>query len=116
MSDIGTPFVISVLLLQEGEWWSAQCLEYDIATQARTLPELRNELERVLLLHVLMALEQGREPFTGIARAPKKYWEMFATAKLRLEGDELPFRLPNSVSFPPILPQFKIAEAAPLYA
>ncbi len=116
MNEIGSPFNISVLLLQEGEWWSAQCLEYDIAAQAKTLPEMRNELERVLLLHVVLALEEGREPFSEIRPAPKKYWDMFAAAKLRVEGDELPFRLPDSVGFPPILPRLKIAEVTPLYA
>ncbi len=111
-----SPLTLSVLLLQEGEWWSAQCLEYDIAAKAKTLPELRDELQRVLLLHVVLALEDGREPFGGIRPAPKKYWDMFAAAKLRVEGDELPLRLPDSMTFPPILPRLKIAEATPLYA
>jgi hypothetical protein len=116
MDELASPFKIDVLLLQEGEWWSAQCLEYDIAAQAKTLPELRNEPERVLLLHVILAQEEGKRPFDEMRPAPKKYWDMFAAAKLRVEGDELPFRLPHSVHFPPILPQLKIAEVQPAYA
>jgi hypothetical protein len=116
MNEIGTPFIISVLLLQEGEWWSAQCLEYDIATQARTLPELRNELERMLLHHVVLTLEEGKAPFKELRPAPQRYWDLFAAAKLRVEGDELPFRLPESVDFPPILPRLRIAEERPVYA
>ena len=116
MREGGSLFHICVLLLQEGEWWSAQCLEHDVAVQARSLPELRTELERVLLLHVLAALEEGRKPFSEIGPAPGKYWDMFAAAKLRVEGDELPFRLPDAVDFPPILPRLKIAEVKPAYA
>lgn len=116
MNETGSSFDICVLLLQEGEWWSAQCLEYDIAAQAKSLPELRNELERVLLLHVIQAQEEGKQPFRDMRPAPKKYWDMFAAAKLRVEGDELPFRLPECVAFPPILPRLKIAEVQPAYA
>jgi predicted RNase H-like HicB family nuclease len=116
MSQFEAPYDISVILLQEGEWWSAQCLEHDIAVQAKTLPELRNELERVLLLHVMLAKEEGAEPFSNLSRAPQKYWDMFAAAKLRVEGDELPFRLPEAVNFPPILPRLMIAEMQPAHA
>ena len=110
------PFNISVLLLPEGEWWSAQCLEHDVAAQARTLPELRDELERVLLLHVVPASEAGKEPFADLGPAPSKYSDIFSAARLRLEGDEMPFRLPTFINFPPIQPLLKIAEVAPLYA
>lgn len=116
MTESALPFDISVLLLQEGEWWSAQCLEHDVAVQARTLPELRDELERVLSLHVALAEEAGKEPFAEIGPAPRKYWNLFTAARLRLEGDEMPFRLPASVNFPPILPRLKIAEVLPLDA
>jgi predicted RNase H-like HicB family nuclease len=116
MSENRSPFNISVLLLQEGQWWSAQCLEYDIAAQAKTLPELRNELERVLLLHIVLALEEEKKPFSELRPAPKKYWDMFGAAKLRVEADELPFRLPDSLGFPPILPRLRIAEEQSAYA
>jgi len=110
MTEIPSSFSISAILFQEGEWWSAQCLEYDIAAQARTLSDLRYELERVLCSHVLASLEHEQRPFDGLKAAPQKYWEMFAAAKLRLESDELPFRLPQAAAFPPIVPRLRIAE------
>lgn len=107
---------ISVILFQEDEWWTAQCLEYDVAAQARTLPELRCELERVLTSHVLVSMKKGQPPFGGLKPAPQKFWDMFAAAKLRVEGDELPFRLPQVAAFPPIVPHLRIAETQTEYA
>lgn len=109
-------FNISAILFQEGEWWSAQCLEYDVAAQARTLPELRYELERVLTSHVLISLENDRAPFDSLKPAPQQFWDMYAAAKLRIEGDELPFRLPQAVAFPQIVPRLRVAEMRTEYA
>lgn len=116
MTEIPNSFSISAILFQEGEWWSAQCLEYDIAAQARTLSDLRYELERVLSSHVLVSLENEQRAFDGLKPAPQKYWDMFAGAKLRIESDELPFRLPQAAAFPPIVPRLRIAETRTEYA
>lgn len=116
MIENASSLPISAILFQEGEWWSAQCLEYDIAAQARTLSDLRYELERVLCSHVLVSLENGRRPFDGLKAAPQKYWDMFAGAKLRIEGDDLPFRLPQAAAFPPIVPRLRLAETRAEYA
>ena len=115
MTENSGPLSISAILFQEGEWWSAQCLEYDIAAQARTVSELRYELERVLLSHALVSVENGRRPFDGLKPAPKKYWDMFADSKLRIESDELPFRLPQAAAFPAIVPRLRIAETRTEY-
>jgi hypothetical protein len=111
MANPPNVFNISAILFQEGEWWSAQCLEYDVAAQARTLPELRYELERVLTSHVLISLENGQAPFDGLKPGPQRFWDMYAAAKLRIEGDELPFRLPQAAAFPQIVPRLRVAEA-----
>lgn len=116
MAEIPSPLSISAIVFQEGEWWSAQCLEYDIAAQARTLSDLRYELERVLSSHVLISLENGQRPFDGLKPAPQKFWGMFAAAKLRIEGDELPFRLPQAAAFPPIVPRLRVAETRTEFA
>jgi hypothetical protein len=105
-------FRISAVLFQEGGWWSAQCLEYDIAAQAKTLPALRYELQRVLISHIIVSEELGCKPFEGLDSAPQKYWDMFEEAKLRVESDDLPFRLPHPATFPPVSPRLRIAEMA----
>ena len=79
---------ISAVLFREGEWWVAQCLEYDLATQARRLEDLPEELHRLLTNQMLASLEVGVEPFHGFARAPRRFWEMYERAKSRVETVE----------------------------
>lgn len=86
------PLTIRVVAFQEGDLWSAQCLEYDIATQAASLPDLYYEVERTLRGHVMVAAKLGREPFAGLARAPTKYWAMYGQAALTVQGKRVPFR------------------------
>jgi hypothetical protein len=101
---------ISAVLFQEGEWWTAQCLEYDIAAQAKTLPELRHELERVIVSHLVVSDELGRPAFANIGPAPQRFWKMYASSNMRLETEEMPFRLPTDHLSPSIIPRLRIAE------
>ena len=84
---------IHAVAFQHGEWWVAQCLEYDIATQARTLDDLLLEVERILFAHVVVAKKEGIEPFASIPKAPKRFWQMYRTARTKLTPVE-PARLP----------------------
>jgi len=79
---------ISAVLFREGEWWIAQCLEYDLATQTRRLEDLPGELHRLLTNQILASLEVGVEPFHGFSRAPRRFWEMYERAKSRVEPVE----------------------------
>ena len=49
---------IRALVFQEGDWLSARCLEYDLATQARTLPRLYESLHRLVLGHIAVRLHK----------------------------------------------------------
>lgn len=99
---------VSVVILQEEDCWSAQCLQFDIAAQAKTLPDLHYELERTLTAHIATSLVLGRTPFEGLDPAPQEYWEMFARSGLRMEGDELPFGPPVDVPLP--IPDYRVGE------
>ena len=105
-----TGMVISVIAYQERRGWTAQCLEYDIAAQAKTFSDLRYEVDRVINSHIVVSEELGQEPFAGIGPAPRKFWEMYEDAKLRVEREELPFRLPEPSRGIVITPRLKIAE------
>ena len=59
---------IRAVLFEEGEQWSAQCLDYDIAAQAKTLLELHDELIRVIVVHVAASNQMGREPLGFLRR------------------------------------------------
>jgi predicted RNase H-like HicB family nuclease len=74
---------ISVLLIQEdGGWWSAQCLEHDIAAQAKSLSDVCHELEQTIIAHIAVHEAEGITPFDCLDPAPQEYWEMFHNAKL----------------------------------
>jgi hypothetical protein len=100
-------YKLSAVLFQEADWWVAQCLEYDIATQAKTLQGLYYELERTLVGQIVASKEVGVVPFEKIPPAPQQFWEMFSKSKLRLEGDSMPFRMPSGVSVP--TPELRLA-------
>ena len=74
------PLVHAVALHSEN-CWIAQCLEYDIVSQAPTLYELLAELERELEAHVIVARAEGIKPFAGVPKAPRRFWEMYKSGK-----------------------------------
>lgn len=76
--------VRAVVFREEG-CWVAQCLEYDIATQAGSMNGLYDKLGRVLAAYLGLASEHGADPFADIPPAPKRYWEMYQGARLRLQ-------------------------------
>jgi len=74
-------YQIHAVAFRSGSCWVAQCLEYDIATQAKSFRELLYEVERILVAHVLVARGEGADPFAGIPKAPKRFWEMYKNGK-----------------------------------
>lgn len=68
---------IRVVVFREEGWWVAQCLEVDIAVQAKTEGDLHHELGLALVGRILAADTLGIDPFEGLPRAPKRYWDMF---------------------------------------
>jgi len=78
-------FKVRAVAFRRGDWWVAQCLEYRLATQTRSLEELPYELERLLSVQVQASLARGIEPFAGFAPAPRQYWEMYERARARVE-------------------------------
>jgi len=98
---------IRALAFQDSGYWCVQCLEYDIAAQAETIPELRRELARVLLSHVTLSKEYKKEPFAGLPQAPKWFFEMYnslAPTREEEEGTLLD-------SSPPIVPLLRFAHS-----
>ena len=68
------------VLLEEDKrsgFWSAQCLEVDIATQAKTYDEIMLEIPRVLKCHIAYAKRHSIEPFSNLKSAPAAYWKMY---------------------------------------
>ena len=94
---------IRAVIFPHGEWLIAQCLDYDIVTRVRqtanpieSLEGILSELERILAAHLVLANREGRDPFADIPKAPKRFWEMYETARFKLQRlgrAELPGKL-----------------------
>ena len=84
---------LRVVIFQEGEWLCAHCLEYDFATQAKNLDDLRYDLERMIAGHIAISLKNGLKPFQNVRRAPEKYWELFRRSKITLPLQTFGFRV-----------------------
>ncbi len=102
---------LSVLIFQEGDWLCGRCLEYDFATQAKSLDDLRYDLERIIASHIVISLKSGLKPFENIPRAPERYWEMFRRSKISLPPQAFGFRLDDQqVELP--TPEVRVAPLA----
>lgn len=98
---------IRAIAFKDSGFWCVQCLEYDIAAQAETIPDLRKELARVLLAYVLTSAELKREhPFAGLPPAPRRFFEMYDSIESSKE-DEI---LPMLGSSPTIVPRMRVAQ------
>jgi hypothetical protein len=102
------------------ERWVAQCLEYDIASQGKTLEEMKDRFIQTVQGYIVLALERGVAPFSNLKPAPERYWKEYNQASefeqtfpVSLPAD----RFPRSSSIPSqIIPRastlMRIAAAA----
>ena len=100
---------IRALVFQDGDWLSVRCLEYDLATQARTLPRLYASLRRLILGHISVRLHHNHRPFEGLKPAPRKYWDMFERSKIPLSDEGLSFTPVKSNGFVVPPPRLRVA-------
>ena len=77
-------YVIRAVVFQEGEWLCAQCLEYNLVAQAKSLKQLSRALQRLIVAHVAARLRHKQQPFRDLPRAPDKYSAMFKRSRLNL--------------------------------
>lgn len=92
------------VVFQEGEWVAAQCLEYDIATQAKTLDDLVHEVQRIIIGHLATSRKLRKPSFDGVPKAPQKFWDMFERSKIPLAIPKAGF--PRSAR---LRPQLRVA-------
>jgi hypothetical protein len=77
-------YAIRAIVFQEGDWLCAQCLEYNLVAQAKSLPKVCRALQQLIVGHVVVRLRHGQEPFGDLPKAPAKYWTMFRQSRLAL--------------------------------
>lgn len=101
-------FRVSVIIYPEGNVWIAQCLEYDIVSQGKTIQDVQDRLTRNIAATLSIYAENGRNALESIPSAPKKFWEMFERATVRVSGRKRPMRVPHPL--PSIRPVMRLIE------
>jgi hypothetical protein len=68
--------------------WIAQCLEYDIASQGKSIAQAQERLERNVAATLAVCLEDGKGPLADIPKAPQKFWDLFKHAPQLIEEEQ----------------------------
>jgi hypothetical protein len=66
---------LTIAFFEEGEHWVAQCLEVDVAAQARGRSDIFMAIGETLAAHVVVAGELGRAPFQFLPPCPDDVWQ-----------------------------------------
>lgn len=72
---------VRAVVFRDEDLWVAQCLEYDLATQGRTLEQLRERVELLLLARMAVSQKVGRRPFEGLPKGPQEFWDLWGSAE-----------------------------------
>jgi predicted RNase H-like HicB family nuclease len=91
LSVLMTQVSVRVVVFQEGDWVCAQCLGHDIAAQAKTLEDCLYELERLIVGHIAISIENRLDPLHDLKPAPRRFWEWFERSKIPLTAKRFQF-------------------------
>ncbi|MEO1721342.1 MAG: hypothetical protein AAFR84_02935 [Pseudomonadota bacterium] len=81
---------LRILVIREAEMLVAQCLEYDICTQAKDLNELKERMDVLIDLECEESTERSGKPFGDIDPAPQYFHDMWDAA-IAFERGERPY-------------------------
>ncbi len=74
---------MTIIMFKENEWWIAQCIEYDLAAQGRTIEDAQYEFQRIFCGRILVAKELGiSDPLEDVPRAPLSIQQMLTNSRL----------------------------------
>lgn len=93
---------IRVIIKKEDSHWVAQCLEYDIAAQAKDLNDIDYAFQRSFVGHIVACNERGLD-WKKIDKAPTVFWEMFDGARV------LSAKSDQSFDQYPVMPELRVA-------
>jgi predicted RNase H-like HicB family nuclease len=78
------PLSIRFFVSKTEAGYVAQCLEFDIATQAESPEELEASIDLLLSGYAEIAGKTGEEIFAGLKPAPRMFWDLWTqTQQLR---------------------------------
>jgi len=87
--------VLRVLFVRDGDLWAAQCIDYDIAAQGRSITEAKTAFEQTIIGQILFDIKRGKQPLTDLRPAPESYREKFEAAEPL--ADKKPIEMPKGV-------------------
>jgi hypothetical protein len=96
--------IVNVLAFREGDFWVAQCIEYDISARSDTLPKALTAFRHAFAANLAANQELGRKALEGVPPAPQRYRQMFDQAESVHE--KLPTGRPVAVA------DLRVSEAA----
>lgn len=91
---------LRVLFYQEGPCWVAQCIDHDLNAHGESIKQAQRAFEHVVISHIMVSVESGREPFTDATTVPPLFvqaYEHILAEKL----ERLPIHVPPGVDIPP---------------
>src|ERR1700677_2172864 len=89
---------IKILLSNEGGVYIAQCIDWDIAAQARSVNDALKAFEQVFWARVMRDVEKGRRPLNNLEPAPRDICGQFESG--RALRDVYDINPPASVTVP----------------
>jgi hypothetical protein len=76
---------LKILFFRQGKWWIGQCLEHDIASQAKTVGAAIHEMQRMVVGHLMVShKEKLGGTLDHLPRAPQQYWDEFEQSGILL--------------------------------
>jgi hypothetical protein len=104
-------FRVSVILYPEDEFWIAQGIEFDVTARGKSPVEASDRFHDKFAAELIMSLElEDEELLSGVSPAPREFWTMYDTAKVRVSVDDRPVRFAESGSVPNIHSEIKMTD------
>lgn len=76
---------LHAIVFQEGEWWVGQCIEKDIAVQAKTLDGIKEEFKRTLEAYKELGKQEGlSKPLENHPATPASVIEKLQGQKIEI--------------------------------
>lgn len=88
---------LRVLVIQEDDgMFSAQCLEYDICTQADSIEALKERFHRQVEIERMLSRDYTGKEFGNIGRAPEHFHALWDHAKAIEDENSTTYRLADA--------------------
>jgi hypothetical protein len=97
------------IVFQDREGWlCAQCVDFDLSAQVRSLKLLPAAIDRLIRGHIAVRERHHLEAFKDLPPAPERFLEMFDRSKMELPTRIIAFKASGTLP----RPEVRIAAAA----